>query len=85
MEKNLIKKKFSDNFSYKIKKGKFTSIIGPSGSGKTSLLKLISGIIKFKKGQIKFENETVQKKFKRCKFSSAKFFAYALVECLPEY
>ena len=53
-----------NNFSYKIKKGKFTSIIGPSGSGKTSLLKLISGIIKFKKGKIKFENETLQKKLR---------------------
>lgn len=60
----LNKKEIFNNFSYKIKKGKFTSIIGPSGSGKTSLLKLISGIIKFKKGKIKFENETLQKKLK---------------------
>ena len=60
----LDKKEIFNNFSYKIKKGKFTSIIGPSGSGKTSLLKLISGIIKFKKGAIKFENETLQKKLK---------------------
>ena len=60
----LNKKEIFNNFSYKIKKGKFTSIIGPSGSGKTSLLKLISGIIKFKKGAIKFENETLQKKLK---------------------
>ncbi len=51
-----------NNFSYKIKKGKFTSIIGPSGSGKTSLLKLISGITKFKKGEIRFENEIIKKK-----------------------
>ena len=51
-----------DNFSYKIKKGKFTSIVGPSGSGKTSLLKLISGIIKCKKGEIRFENEIIKKK-----------------------
>ena len=58
------KKEIFNNFSYKIKKGKFTSIIGPSGSGKTSLLKLISGIIKFKKGQIKFENETLQQKLR---------------------
>ena len=60
----LNKKEIFNNFSYKIKKGKFTSIIGPSGSGKSSLLKLISGIIKFKKGKIKFENETLQKKLK---------------------
>ena len=63
-EEKLNKKEIFENFNYKIKKGKFTSIIGPSGSGKTSLLKLISGIIKFKKGKIKFENETLQKKLK---------------------
>ena len=51
-----------NDFSYKIKKGKFTSIIGPSGSGKTSLLKLISGITKCKKGEIRFENEIIKKK-----------------------
>ena len=55
-------KEILNNFSYKIKKGKFTSIIGPSGSGKTSLLKLISGIVKCKKGKIRFENELIKKK-----------------------
>tara|TARA_B100001093_G_scaffold457446_1_gene469157 strand:- start:558 stop:1367 length:810 start_codon:yes stop_codon:yes gene_type:complete len=55
-------KEILNNFSYKIKKGKFTSIIGPSGSGKTSLLKLISGIIECKKGEIRFENEIIKKK-----------------------
>ncbi|MDC3116513.1 ATP-binding cassette domain-containing protein [Alphaproteobacteria bacterium] len=60
----LNKKEILNNFSYKIKKGKFTSIIGPSGSGKTSLLKLISGISKFEKGEIKFENEILQKKLR---------------------
>ena len=55
-------KEILNNFSYKIKKGKFTSIIGPSGSGKTSLLKLISGIVKCKKGEIRFENEIIKKK-----------------------
>ena len=58
----LNKKEILNNFSYKIKKGKFTSIIGPSGSGKTSLLKLISGIVKCKKGEIRFENEIIKKK-----------------------
>ncbi len=58
------KKEIIRNFSCKIKKGKFTSIIGPSGSGKTSLLKLISGIIKYKKGVIKFENETLKQKLR---------------------
>ena len=54
-------KEILNNFSYKIKKGKFTSIIGPSGSGKTSLLKLISGIVNYNKGQIRFENEIIKK------------------------
>ena len=63
-EEKLNKKEIFNNFSYQIKKGKFTSIIGPSGSGKTSLLKLISGIIKLKKGKIKFENEIVQNKLR---------------------
>ena len=61
-DNNLNTKEILNNFSYKIKKGKFTSIIGPSGSGKTSLLKLISGIVKYNKGQIRFENEIIKKK-----------------------
>ena len=48
-----------DNFNCKIKKGKFISIIGPSGTGKTSLLKLIAGLIKPERGEIKFENKVL--------------------------
>ena len=55
------KKIILDNFNCKIKKGKFTSIIGPSGTGKTSLLKLIAGLIEPEKGEIKFENQTLNK------------------------
>ena len=53
------KKIILDNFNYKIKNGKFTSIIGPSGTGKTSLLKLIAGLIEPEKGEIKFENQNL--------------------------
>ena len=55
------KKIILDNFNCKIKKGKFTSIIGPSGTGKTSLLKIIAGLIEPEKGEIKFENQTLNK------------------------
>ena len=55
------KKIILDNFNCKIKKGKFTSIIGPSGTGKSSLLKLIAGLIEPEKGEIKFENQTLNK------------------------
>ena len=54
--------KILNNFSYKIKRGKFTSIIGPSGSGKTTLLNIISGSIKCKKGEIRLENEIIKNK-----------------------
>ena len=54
------KKIILDNFNCKIKKGKFTSIIGPSGTGKTSLLKLISGLMKPEKGEIKFKNQDLK-------------------------
>ena len=55
------KKIVLDNFNCKFKKSKFTSIIGPSGTGKTSLLKLIAGLIEPEKGEIKFENQTLNK------------------------
>ena len=55
------KKIILDNFNCKIKKGKFTSIIGPSGTGKTSLLKLIAGLIEPEKGEIKFQNQTLNR------------------------
>ena len=55
------KKIILNNFNCKIKKSKFTSIIGPSGTGKTSLLKLIAGLIEPEKGEIKFENQTLNR------------------------
>ena len=59
------KKIILDNFNSKIKKGKFTSIIGPSGTGKTTLLKLIAGLIEPEKGEIKYENQTLNKVINR--------------------
>ena len=53
------KKIILNNFNCKIKKGKFTSIIGPSGTGKTSLLKLIAGLVEPERGEIKFENQSL--------------------------
>ena len=50
-------KEICKNFNLSITNRSFTSIIGPSGSGKTSLLKIISGLVKCKKGSIKFEDK----------------------------
>ena len=41
-----------ENVDLMIHKGEFASIVGPNGGGKTTLLKLILGLIKPKKGQI---------------------------------
>ena len=41
------------DFSLKVKKGSFTTLLGPSGCGKTTLLRLISGFILPDKGCIK--------------------------------
>ncbi|MFT4312590.1 MAG: metal ABC transporter ATP-binding protein [Candidatus Woesearchaeota archaeon] len=46
-------KTFLDDVSFTIKKGDFVCIVGPNGSGKTSLVKLISGFLKPKKGTIR--------------------------------
>jgi len=42
-----------------IPKGKITAIMGPSGTGKTTLLKLIGGQLKPKKGTIHFHGENI--------------------------
>jgi ABC-type nitrate/sulfonate/bicarbonate transport system ATPase subunit len=60
---NQNRKEICKNLNFTIKKGNFTSIIGPSGSGKTSLLKMVSGLIKYNKGQIIFENKIISEIF----------------------
>lgn len=45
--------------SFNINKGEFVSIIGPSGCGKTTLLKIISGLIKPTKGEVRFRDNSV--------------------------
>jgi iron complex transport system ATP-binding protein len=47
------------NISFKIPRGDFFIIIGPNGSGKTTLMKIISGIIKPQKGELKILDKTI--------------------------
>lgn len=44
-----------------IPKGKIISIIGSNGAGKSTLLNTISGLVKYQKGRILFENEPLTK------------------------
>jgi zinc transport system ATP-binding protein len=51
-----------DNVNLLIEKGSFTGIIGPNGGGKTTLLKLMLGLIKPWKGQVKLLGYNPRKK-----------------------
>ena len=46
-----------ENIDLEIKAGRITAIVGPNGSGKTTLVKIILGLVKQDKGNIKLEGE----------------------------
>ena len=48
-----------ENLSFSVPKGKFTAIVGPSGCGKSTITRLVSGLIKSKKGEVFISNEIV--------------------------
>ena len=48
-----------ENLSFSVTKGKFTAIVGPSGCGKSTITRLVSGLIKSKKGKVFISNEIV--------------------------
>lgn len=49
------------NINFCLPKGELLGIIGPNGSGKTTLLKIISGILRPKKGEISLLNQNLNK------------------------
>ena len=48
-----------DNINLQVFKNDFLAIIGPNGGGKSTLLKLILGLLKSKKGDIKLFDKTI--------------------------
>jgi spermidine/putrescine transport system ATP-binding protein len=50
-----------DNFSVKIKKGEFFSLLGPSGCGKTTTLRVIAGLELPTEGMVLLEDQDVTK------------------------
>lgn len=50
-----------ENINFQIPRGKITSIIGKSGSGKSSLLSILSGINRYKRGNILFDGREFKK------------------------
>lgn len=64
-----VKKKYKeitalDDMSFDICQGKVLGLFGPSGSGKTSLLKIIGGLSKATKGEVKIFGEDISYKNK---------------------
>ncbi len=54
-----------DDLSLEVSKGEIISILGPSGCGKTSLLRIVAGLEKPLKGEIKIDEKWPRKPFKR--------------------
>lgn len=52
-----IKNKVLDIDKIEIKKGEIVGVLGPNGAGKTTLIKLLTGILENKKGEIICNNE----------------------------
>lgn len=50
-----------DDFSYRIRRGAFVTIVGGSGCGKTTLLKALSGLVDVNAGQIVIDGEQLTK------------------------
>ncbi|MDR1124258.1 MAG: metal ABC transporter ATP-binding protein [Elusimicrobiota bacterium] len=42
-----------EDISFRVSKGDFTGVLGPNGSGKTTLIKLILGLLKPQRGEVK--------------------------------
>lgn len=49
------------NISFEVAEGDYIGIVGPNGSGKTTLIKILLGLIKNSKGQIKFNHDILEK------------------------
>jgi len=49
-----------ENIHLKINKGSFLGIVGPNGSGKSTLLKVILGLLKPQKGEVRLFGKSIQ-------------------------
>ena len=48
------------DLSFSVPKGRFTAIVGPSGCGKSTITRLVSGLLKSKKGEVLISKEVVK-------------------------
>lgn len=64
-----------NNFSLKVDKGEFISVVGSNGSGKTTMLNLICGTLMPDSGDVFFDGKNITKlpEYKRAKYISRVF------------
>ena len=55
LEKNFGSFKAVDDISFEVKKGDIYGFLGPNGAGKSTTLRMILGLIKPEKGEIRFD------------------------------
>ncbi|MFB6225095.1 MAG: ABC transporter ATP-binding protein, partial [Candidatus Paceibacteria bacterium] len=72
----LLGRHFTDYLDINIPKGEFFALIGPNGAGKTTLIKLMGGLLVPDKGEITFNEVSMQNEPQRAK----SYLAY-----IPDY
>ena len=66
------------NFNLKVEKGHFIVLLGPSGCGKSTLLRMIAGLEKIDKGEIRLENNLLNDLLPSKRKIAMVFQSYAL-------
>ncbi len=61
IEKSFNKIKVLEHISFAVEEGELVSLLGPSGCGKTTILKIIAGLVKPDKGEIKLGDNIINK------------------------
>ncbi|NMB07144.1 MAG: ABC transporter ATP-binding protein [Tissierellia bacterium] len=59
LSKNYFNKKALDNLNLNIESGKVVGILGPNGSGKTTLIKILTGLLRQSKGEVKIDGHNI--------------------------
>ena len=66
------------NFNLKVEKGHFIVLLGPSGCGKSTLLRMIAGLEKIDRGEIRLENNLLNDLLPSKRKIAMVFQSYAL-------